>query len=691
MDFVQIERFLTVSKFLNMGKAAEVLYISQPALSQSISKLEKELGFPLFKRESNRLLLTPNGEALTEDFQRIQHSYEMFQNKRNRLLGGEDLKDITVAMVSNSLLFTTFSISEFFTQYKEAYIKTVLDRYNALEPMLLRGYVDFVISYPFRSHPDISHVNLYEEPVCVAVPVQHLLANKDFLSLKDLLGAAFLGLNSHYFFRSYCDYLFDRVGLRLHYSVSADRPVYSSEIEKNGRDGKNLCLVGRDSFPHLFDSGHYVLKHIEGDPFRLITQLSWHSLGSKGIEHRDFIEFLTEMFLQYRRVSYRLYQTVLQEAYHLRTDKFADYGHRAPQDRHSAPVTVSGADHIHSFHQQNKRRKRMEKMKIGTSGVEAPVLVMGSFGMGGGTSWQDTTDNDQELIDFIREAHEHGIEGIDTAPVYGLGRSERIVGEAIKPFREGFYLSTKCAMQWRTETGVFKYTRDGKSVYANFTKESLIQDVEDALRRLQTDYVDMMIVHQPPTLEEVPVVMDTLQELKESGKIRAIGLSNTCLTDHAVELVETALKYGRVDLCQEGASLLTRKNLGDFLDMCNRNNIVFQNYSGLEKGALAGKILPNITEMTGDNRSKYKWFQPAWIPKLNALTEELQKIAEKYGCTVPVLALAWLRAQSPNVNLLVGARKIQSVDDTMKVLDVHLSEEDIKKMSELSDIANTEG
>ncbi len=334
------------------------------------------------------------------------------------------------------------------------------------------------------------------------------------------------------------------------------------------------------------------------------------------------------------------------------------------------------------------RDMKIEKMKIGKSDVMAPVLVLGSFGMGGGTSWQDTTNDDKELVDFIKAAHAEGIVGIDTAPVYGTGRSERIVGQAIKEDRENWYLSTKCAMQWRTKEGVHKYDRDGQSVYANFTKASIIQDVEDSLRRLDTDYIDMMIVHQPPKMEEIPEVMDALQTLKDRGLIRSAGLSNTCLTDHAIDIVKEAMKYGQVDLVQEHASLLFRDNLGDFLKLCEDNQITFQDYSGLEKGALAGKIIEGVTEMAGDNRSKYKWFQPAGVEKLNALTVALQPIAAKYGCTIPVLVLAWLRQQSPVMNLLVGARKLQSIQDTMKVLDVKISSDDLSEMTRLSDIAN---
>ena len=332
----------------------------------------------------------------------------------------------------------------------------------------------------------------------------------------------------------------------------------------------------------------------------------------------------------------------------------------------------------------------MQMMQIGKSSVYAPKLVLGSFGMGGGTSWQDTTENDQELIDFIKEAHEIGICGIDTAPVYGTGRSERIVGQAIREDRENWYLSTKCSMHWRSEAGTFQYERDGCKVYNCFDKDSIIRDVEDSLRRLGTDYIDMMIIHRTPAITQIPEVMEAMQALKDRGLIKSVGLSNAGLTDYAVEAVETCVRYGELDLVQEHASLLFRNHLSDYLGTCEKHQITFQDYSGLEKGALAGKLIEGVTGMTGDNRSRYKWFQPEGIEKLNALTKGLIPIAEKYGCTVPVLCLAWLKQQSPMINLLVGARRKESIEDTMKVLDVTINAEDLAAMTALADISNQE-
>ncbi len=331
----------------------------------------------------------------------------------------------------------------------------------------------------------------------------------------------------------------------------------------------------------------------------------------------------------------------------------------------------------------------MKTMKIGKSGIVAPRLMLSTFGMGGGTSWQDTTKDDQELIRFIRQAHEElGICAIDTAPVYGCGRSEHIVGEAVKGKREEYYISTKCSLHWRNEDGKFEYTRDNISVYLNFSKASLLQDIKDSLARIHTDYIDTMIIHRCPPLDQIEEVMDAMKEARKQGLIRAIGLSNSGLVPYTEEAIDTFEKFGGLDLLQESASLLSRKRMQVYLRKCEEYNITFQNYSALEKGALSGKIIGEVTEWTGDNRSKYKWFQPDGIPKINALTRGLDPIAQKHHCSVPVLCLAWVLAQSECVNLLVGARRMGSISDTVTALDVQLDDADIEEMNRLSDIAN---
>lgn len=330
----------------------------------------------------------------------------------------------------------------------------------------------------------------------------------------------------------------------------------------------------------------------------------------------------------------------------------------------------------------------IDMMKIGRSKVQAPKFVLGTFGIGGGTSWQDTTKDDSELIELIRQAYDLGVNGLDTAPVYGTGRSERIVGHAVKGRREKYFISTKCGLNWRSTEGIFTYVRDGCHVYNNFSKMSLIKDAEESLKRLETDYIDLLIIHRCPQLNQFGEVMEAMDELKRRQLIRATGLSNIVRTGHPVEALDTCLKYGELDLLQEGGSLLNRDYMDDLIQYCEQHQITYQAHSALEKGILSGKVLTEAVSWTGDNRAEYKWFQPKYIPKVNVLLAGLREIASKYKCSVAALSLAWICEQSKYLNLLVGTRKIEHLKDSLRSLEISLDPDDREKMNQLSQLAN---
>lgn len=324
-------------------------------------------------------------------------------------------------------------------------------------------------------------------------------------------------------------------------------------------------------------------------------------------------------------------------------------------------------------------------MKIGNKTTSD--IILGTFAMGGGTSWQDTTALDDELIQLMRDAYDLGITGYDTAPVYGTGRSERLLGAAIKDHREDVYISTKVCLNWRNTEGSFEYARDGYQVYRNFNRKSLIQDTYDSLKRLDTDYIDLMIVHRCPPIDCIKEVAETMNELKEKGLIKAVGLSNVGNVSDPIKVLDTYLKYGSLDLIQEKANILDRKNL-DLLPYCEKHGIVFQNYGGLVSGALSGNINKEMASWKGDNRSGNRWFKGDNYLIVKDVIDQLTPIANHYDCSVPVLALSWLKAQSPCLSLLVGARRLSSIKDTLKVLDIHLSAEDIEALNEISRDAN---
>ena len=313
----------------------------------------------------------------------------------------------------------------------------------------------------------------------------------------------------------------------------------------------------------------------------------------------------------------------------------------------------------------------MEKMQIGKSGIFASALSFGTFGIGGGTAWADTEADEQSHIALIRAARESGIDFFDTAPVYGTGRGEEILGEAIKGRRSEYIVGTKCSLHWRDERGTPEYRRDGKSVYRCFEPDSLRADLEDSLKRLGTDYIDVYIAHRQPPPELVPQVMGTLEGFKKEGLIRAIGISNA-----SPQLLSEYMKYGRVDLVQEQLSLLSRAKLGEYVPLCEKLGVTFQTYKALEEGALTGKTPAGFVPVPGDVRNGIKWFKPEFYPGVVEMLASFGDLCEKYGCSAAVLALAWLRAQSGCINLLVGSRRAKTIEDTVKVMDIKLSAED---------------
>ena len=170
----------------------------------------------------------------------------------------------------------------------------------------------------------------------------------------------------------------------------------------------------------------------------------------------------------------------------------------------------------------------MQNITIGKSGIEVPFLGMGTWAIGGGSWWGD---NDDALsVNAIEAAVEQGIRWIDTAPIYGLYHSEQVVGEALRHIdRDKVVLSTKCGLEWRHETPVLHKVVDGTAVYRDLSAQSIIEDVEESLKRLGTDHLDVLYTHwQSPDLGLYPLeeTVEAMMKLKEQGKIRAIGASN---------------------------------------------------------------------------------------------------------------------------------------------------------------------
>jgi methylglyoxal reductase len=316
----------------------------------------------------------------------------------------------------------------------------------------------------------------------------------------------------------------------------------------------------------------------------------------------------------------------------------------------------------------------MKNQKIGTSGLEVSVISLGTWGMGGGTSWQ--AQDDRQSIKIIHKALDLGINLVDTAPVYGTGHSEEVVGKAIADRRSRCILSTKCTMQWRNDQGVKMYSRDGQTVYKNFSPASLRADLESSLKRLSTDYIDIYIAHrQPDDIGEVESVYNTLAAFKKEGKIREIGLSNA-----SPEFLCEYQKFGQIALVQEKLSLLSFAAAKEYLPLCEKTGVVFQAFSALERGLLTGKIGMDYDLAPGEARNTIPWFA---LEKRRLVLDMLGSwadLTEKYACSLTNLVLAATMRLSSACNLLVGVRKMENLLDTVRAVGIVLDAADAARM-----------
>ncbi|MDR3225116.1 MAG: aldo/keto reductase [Clostridiales Family XIII bacterium] len=322
----------------------------------------------------------------------------------------------------------------------------------------------------------------------------------------------------------------------------------------------------------------------------------------------------------------------------------------------------------------------MKTTKIGS--FETSTVALGTWAIGGGHWWGD--NDDQTSIDAIRKAVESGINLIDTAPPYGFGHSEEVVGKATADIRDKVRIATKCGLVWDTDEGAYFFEAEGRTVRRNLSESSIIKQLETSLRRLQTDHLDLYITHWqsvpefPTPIEET---MGALLKLKEQGKILAIGISNA-----TPEILEEYLKYGKVDLIQEKYSMISPKGKAAYGDLLDKNNIVFQPYASLETGLLTGKIKADYVAEPTSARDENPWFKKENLKTAVEMMDKWQPLAEKYDATYAQLAIAWEAAQG-NISVLCGARTIAQVLDNVKGGDIDLSPEDIKIISDAAEVA----
>ena len=318
-----------------------------------------------------------------------------------------------------------------------------------------------------------------------------------------------------------------------------------------------------------------------------------------------------------------------------------------------------------------------QKINIGKSGLSAPFLGLGTWAIGGGSWWGD---NDDALsVKAIETAVEQGIVWVDTAPIYGLYHSEKVVGEALRHIdRNKIILSTKCGLEWRHETPVIHKVVDGVTIYRDLSAKSIIEDVEESLKRLGTDHLDVLYTHwQSPDFDLYPLeeTVEAMMKLKEQGKIRAIGASNV-----NADIIRGYCKYGQLDVIQEKYSLLTRRVEKQLLPTCKELGVSIQAYSPLEQGLLTGKVTMQTTYPDGSTRNSNPSFQLSRRAQAIAMLNGWKDLTEKYHCTTAQLVIALTAKMIPGLHVLCGARTPEQVMDNAGALNLKLDGADAVRM-----------
>jgi methylglyoxal reductase len=319
----------------------------------------------------------------------------------------------------------------------------------------------------------------------------------------------------------------------------------------------------------------------------------------------------------------------------------------------------------------------MEYRNIGNSAIKASVITLGGLSIGGGSWWSDTDDT--VSVETVHRALELGVNFIDTAPVYGLGHSETIIGRAIKGKRDKYVISTKATFDWDTGVGKLWRELDGHKVYMDHSYAGIIKDCENSLRRLQTDYIDVYYLHNPAKdVEQYPVSESAraLNDLRQQGKIRTVGLSNI-----DSDQVEAYLSYNvDVQIVQRRYSIFSREAEGTLLPFCGRKGFSFHAYQPLERGILTGKVSKDYKLKPGELRSSSPLWSEERLGGAIDFAGSLRDIADKYGTSLLALALAYLRGNGEFVNVICGARKPPQIEEDAAAAATVLAPEDINEI-----------
>ncbi|MEE1673831.1 aldo/keto reductase [Agarivorans aestuarii] len=306
----------------------------------------------------------------------------------------------------------------------------------------------------------------------------------------------------------------------------------------------------------------------------------------------------------------------------------------------------------------------MELARLGNSDLEITRIGLGAWAMGGKWQWGWGAQQDEDSIATIQHALSLGINWIDTAPVYGLGHSEKVVGKAIKGLAQKPLIFSKCGFNW-----------DAKSNIEPCLKAASVKkEVENSLKRLQVETIDLYQIHWPNPAEDIEEAWQAMAELKQQGKIRYLGVSN-----HTVEQMQSLQKIAPINCMQPPYSLINRDCETELLPYCQQHNAGVICYSPMGSGLLTGKMTAERIAAMGDDdwRKKADDFNEPKLSHNLKIVAALLQVAERHQVSAAEVAIAWTLKHPAITGAIVGMRSPEQANGVIKGASLKLDEQDI--------------
>lgn len=327
---------------------------------------------------------------------------------------------------------------------------------------------------------------------------------------------------------------------------------------------------------------------------------------------------------------------------------------------------------------KQKNKQNMEYRKLGNTDLSLSAITYGAFAIGG-NMWGGNEKKDS--INAIHASIDNGVTTIDTAPFYGFGLSEEMIGEALQgKDRTKVQLLTKFGLVWDgSNQGEGEYFFDAQDngnaipVYRYASKANVIKEVEESLKRLRTDYIDLLQLHWPDATTPIHETMEALQTLLQQGKIKAAGVSN-----YTVSQLQQASQTISLASNQVSYSMLNRSIEQDLVPYAQQNNLGIIAYSPMERGLLTGKYFSDNKLKQDDHRNGY--FSQFDLEKVKAFLNTLKPLAAEKQATLSQLVLRWTTQQPGITIVLAGARNAEQAQANAQAMQFTLTNEELAQI-----------